>query len=72
MSTYLEIPVPPQRTIVLQPALTDDEFERMSAQCDGASLERSKEGSITVNAPAGHSSSDGNSEINRQLRNWWI
>lgn len=72
MSAFLEIPVLPQRTIALHPPLTDDEFERMSEHCDGASLERSKEGAIIVNPPAGHSTSDANSEINRQLRNWWI
>ncbi len=72
MSAFLEIPVLSQRAIVLHPPLTDDEFERMSAQCDSASLERSREGAIIVNPPAGHSASDANSEINRQLRNWWI
>ncbi|HZP05851.1 MAG TPA: Uma2 family endonuclease [Terracidiphilus sp.] len=72
MNAFLEIPVLPPRSIVLSPPLNDDEFERMSMQCDNASLERSKEGAILVNAPAGGMTSDGNAEIIRQLRNWWI
>jgi Uma2 family endonuclease len=72
MNAILEIPVLPPRSIVLSPPLNDDEFERMSMQCDNASLERSKEGVILVNAPAGGMTSDGNSEINRQLRSWWM
>jgi Uma2 family endonuclease len=71
MNTVLEIPVLPPRSIVLSPPLSDDEFERMSMQCDNASLERSKEGAIIVNAPAGGMTSDGNSDIIHQLRTWW-
>ena len=72
MNTYLEIPALPPRSIVLTPPLTDEEFERMCEQTDLGSLERSKEGTIIVNAPAGGITSDGNSEITRQLRNWWL
>jgi Uma2 family endonuclease len=71
MNAVLEIPVLPPRSIVLSPPLSDDEFERMSMQCDNASLERSKEGAIIVNAPAGGMTSDGNAEIIHQLRAWW-
>ena len=72
MSTFLEIPALPPRSIVLHPPLSDEEFERLCERSDFAFLERSKEGTIIVNAPAGGMTSDGNSEINRQLRNWWI
>ena len=71
MNATLEIPVLPPRSIVLDPPLSDEEFERMSERCDCASLERSKEGAIIVNAPAGGMTSDGNSEIILQLRAWW-
>ncbi|HEV2322399.1 MAG TPA: Uma2 family endonuclease [Terracidiphilus sp.] len=71
MNAFLEIPVLPPRSIVLSPPLSDDEFERMSMQCDNASLERSKEGAIIVNPPTGILTSDGNSEIIHQLRGWW-
>jgi Uma2 family endonuclease len=72
MNRFLEIPALAPRSIVLHPPLSDEEFERLSETCDCATLERSKEGTILVNAPAGGMTSDGNSEINRQLRNWWI
>jgi len=72
MNTYLEIPALPPRSIVLTPPLTDEEFERMCEQTKLGSLERTKEGTITVNAPAGGMTSSGNIEISRQLANWWI
>jgi Uma2 family endonuclease len=71
MNTYLEIPALPPRSIVLNPPLTDEEFERMCAQTTLGSLERSKEGTIIVNAPAGGITSDGNRELTAQLSNWW-
>ena len=72
MNAFLEIPALPPRTIALNPPLSDEEFERLSASCDFALLERSKEGTIIVNAPAGGMTSSGNNEISRQLGNWWI
>ena len=72
MNTTLEIPALPPRSIVLTPPLTDEEFEHMCEQTKLGSLERSKEGTIVMNAPAGGLTSDGNSEITRQLRNWWM
>lgn len=72
MNAVLEIPVLPPRSIVLSPPLSDDEFERLSAKSENALLERSKEGAILVNASAGGMTSDGNADIIRQLRNWWI
>jgi Uma2 family endonuclease len=72
MNAFLEIPAIPPRSIVLTPPLSDEEFEKLCERCNGSSLERTKEGTINVNAPAGGTTSNGNSEINRQLRNWWI
>jgi len=72
MNAFLEIPALPPRSIVLHPPLSDEEFERLCERSDFAFLERSKEGTIIVNAPAGGMTSNGNSEINRQLGNWWI
>jgi Uma2 family endonuclease len=71
LNTYLEIPALPPRSIVLTPPLTDEEFERMCEQTTLGSLERSKEGTIIVNAPAGGITSDGNREVTTQLSNWW-
>jgi len=71
MNAILEIPVLSPRSLVLDPPLSDEEFERLSETCRSAQLERNKEGTIIVNAPAGGTTSDGNSEINQQLRTWW-
>jgi Uma2 family endonuclease len=72
LSTFLEIPALPPRSIVLEPPLSDEEFEKLCASCDVGSLERTKEGKIRTNAPAGGSTSSGNAEITRQLSSWWI
>ena len=70
MHTILEIPKLPS-TVVLDPPLTDEEFEKLCAANDFARLERTKEGKILVNAPAGGDASRGNSDINFQLAAWW-
>jgi len=66
----LGIPAPLPRTLVLDPPLTDEQFEQLTMDCDFAFLERAKDGAIFVNAPAGSESSDGNREITAQLSNW--
>ncbi len=71
MSTFLEIPALSPRSIALTPPLSDDEFERLCESCEFGSVERTREGTIIVNPPAGSMTSDGNSEINQQLRAWW-
>src|SRR6266567_1837546 len=71
MNAFVEIPILPPRSIVLHPPLSDEEFEKLCERTESAVLERTREGTITVNAPAGGSTSDGNSEINQQLRAWW-
>ncbi len=70
MSTVLEIPKLPS-SLVLDPPLTDEEFENFCAINEQVQLERTREGMIVVNAPVGASTSDGNSEIIHQLRAWW-
>lgn len=72
MSTFLEIPALSHRSIALHPPLSDEEFERLSESCEFGSVERTREGTITVNTPAGGMTSSGNNEISRQLGNWWI
>jgi Uma2 family endonuclease len=72
MNPIIEIPVLPPRSLVVDPPLSDDEFELLSELSQSAMLERSKDGTILVNAPAGGMSSSGNAEITRQLTNWWI
>jgi Uma2 family endonuclease len=70
VSTILELPKLPS-SVVLTPPLTDEEFEKMCAANDFVQLERTKEGIIVVNPPAGADTSSGNSEINFQLAAWW-
>ena len=70
MRAVLEIPRLPG-TVVLDPPLTDEEFETLCAANDFARLERTKEGKIVVNAPAGGDTSSSNSEITSQLGDWW-
>lgn len=70
MNTVLEIPKLVS-SVVLEPALTDEEFETLCMTTESVKLERSKEGKIIVNPPAGLDSSSGNIEISRQLANWW-
>lgn len=70
MHTVLEIPTLPS-TVVLDPPLTDEEFETLCAANDFARLERTKEGKIVVNAPAGGDTSSSNGEITGQLIAWW-
>jgi Uma2 family endonuclease len=66
----LAIPALP-RTLVLDPPLTDEEFEQLCMRNELAKLERTKEGKIIVNALAAAGTGDANSEINEQLRRWW-
>jgi Uma2 family endonuclease len=60
------------RTLVLDPPLTDAELEELCRANDNVQIERTREGVIHMNPPAGGMSSHGNFEINRQLGNWWI
>jgi Uma2 family endonuclease len=71
-TSILEIPAETPRSIVVRPPLSDDELETLCGRNDSVSVERTKEGAILVHAPAGGSTSRGNSEIIRQLGNWWI
>jgi Uma2 family endonuclease len=70
MNAVLEIPKLPN-SVVLDPPLSDEEFEELSAANELVKLERDKEGKIIVSPPAGADSGDANSEIIYQLRAWW-
>jgi Uma2 family endonuclease len=59
------------RSLTVEPPLTDAEFEAMCLKNDDVQYERTSEGAIRVNPPTGMLTGDGNSEIIRQLRNWW-
>jgi len=59
------------RVLVLDPPMTDEEFEALCRENDNVQFERTKEGAIRMKPPAGGLTSDGNSEISFQLRRWW-
>lgn len=70
MSASFAFPRIPDR-MILEPVLSDEEFEELCAANDFFRLERTSEGAILVNVPAGSATSEGNSEITYQLRAWW-
>jgi Uma2 family endonuclease len=59
------------RSVVLDPPLSDAEFEALCAANDLIRFERTREGEILMNPPSGGFTSDGNAEIVSQLRSWW-
>ena len=72
MSTLLPIDVVESpRSIVLDPPLTDAEFEAFCQLNDVKRIERTREGVIEMNPPAGGFTSFGNSDVIGQLHAWW-
>ncbi len=59
------------RMLILDPPISDAEFEALCRENDGMQFERTREGAIRVNPPAGGWASEGNAEIIFQLRSWW-
>jgi Uma2 family endonuclease len=59
------------RLLVLEPPVSDTEFEALCRGNDGVQFERTREGVVRMNPPAGGWTSSGNLEIARQLGNWW-
>lgn len=70
MQVQLELPDFPAR-LGWETPLSDEDFERAAMASECIQLERSKEGDLIVNAPAGGATGHGNSEIIYQLRAWW-
>jgi Uma2 family endonuclease len=59
------------RSVFLDPPLSDAEFEALCAANDLIRFERTREGEILMNPPAGGFTSRGNVEILAQLHSWW-
>lgn len=51
--------------------MSDEEFEAFCLRNEDVRIERTREGAIRIHPPTGILTDDGNSEINRQFRNWW-
>jgi Uma2 family endonuclease len=72
VSTLLPVAVETMpRVMVLDPPLTDAEFEALCAANDLVHFERTREGEILMHPPAGGFTSQGNAEIVSQLQSWW-
>jgi Uma2 family endonuclease len=57
------------RELVLNPSITDAEFEALCRENGNIRLERTKEGAVRMNPPTGGWTGRGNQEIARQLGN---
>lgn len=71
MITLLHVEVETPRSLVLNPPLTDAEFEALCAANDLVYFERTREGEILMQSPAGGFTSRGNAAIGAQLYSWW-
>lgn len=60
------------RVVVLDPPITDAEFEALCRENGNIRLERTKEGAVRMNPPTGGWTGSGNQEIARQIGNWWV
>jgi Uma2 family endonuclease len=58
------------RVLALDPPMSDAEFEVLCRENDNVQFERTKEGAIRMNPPAGGWTSSGIQEIAAQLNNW--
>ena len=59
------------RVLVLDPPMSEAEFETFCRENDNVQFERTKEGAIRLHPPAGGYASDGSREITYQLSAWW-
>jgi len=59
------------RSLIVDPPMSDAEFEAFCLQNDGVQVERTREGAIRMNPPTGRETSRANLEISGSLFNWW-
>jgi Uma2 family endonuclease len=71
MITLLQVDVEIPRSLVLDPPLTDAEFEALCAANELIYFERTREGEILMHSPAGGFTSRANAGIVAQLYAWW-
>jgi len=72
MATLVRIdPETLPRVLVLDPPVSDAEFEAICRDNADLRLERTREGAVRMNPPAGGWTSSGNQEISGQLYRWW-
>ena len=71
MHAVLPVDAETRRRLVLDPPLTDAQFQELCTSNDWFRYERTREGEILMHPPTGSITSDGNAEITGQLRSWW-
>jgi Uma2 family endonuclease len=72
MATLVRIdPETLPRVLMLDPPVTDAEFETLCRDNPDLRLEQTREGAVRMNPPTGGWTSSGNQEISWQLGNWW-
>jgi Uma2 family endonuclease len=59
------------RSLVVDPPMTDEEFEAFCLHNDNVQVERTAEGVIRMNPPTGGETAHANFEISGQLFVWW-
>jgi Uma2 family endonuclease len=59
------------RSLVVDPPMSDTEFEAFCLKNDSIQMERTSEGVIQMNPPTGRETARANSEINGRLFAWW-
>jgi len=72
MSMILHVdPATLPRSLVIDPPMTDAELTAFCLDNEAIRVERTREGIILMNAPAGGHSSSGNAELITQFGIWW-
>ena len=70
MDTLLPVDAETPRSLVLDPPLTDAQFQELCFANDWFRFERTREGEILMHPPTGGSTSRGNADIIGQLYAW--
>jgi Uma2 family endonuclease len=71
VDTLLPVDAATPRSLVLDPPLTDVQFQELCFANDWFRFERTREGEILMHPPTGGFTSEGNAEIIGQLHAWW-
>jgi len=73
MATLVRIdPETLPRVLILDPPVSDAEFEGLCRDNPDLRLERTREGAVRMNPPTGGWTSSANQEISGQLYGWWL
>jgi Uma2 family endonuclease len=71
VDTLLPVDAETPRRLVLDPPLTDAQFQELCFSNDWFRYERTREGEILMRPPSGGFTSSANAEITGELRLWW-